>query len=250
MTFSAPGPAPATSSVPRRRFVTPLVIALAVGGLLAGLFFAGDRFVVGRAEERVSARLQEALNTSGAPEVDIGGFPFLTQLLTRRFRDVRVVAEDVLPPGEPSLPARRVDLTASEVTRNGRDQTLTAKRVDGTATLELSALPRFQDQALTYAGEGRVAVPVSSDKLGLPVAAEVTGLPKLDVERQTVTLVEPKITVSGIELPVAVAQGLLANQLEPVPITGLPLGLGLTSLTVDEEGAQVGVVGDNVVIPN
>ena len=75
--------------------------------LLAGLVLLADRVAVGVAEDQVAQQLAGKGGLVGTPEVDITGFPFLTQALARRLDEVRVsVAPVVLPSGRPLLPRR------------------------------------------------------------------------------------------------------------------------------------------------
>lgn len=82
----------------------------------ACLVTLADRWALLYAERQAADRLKDRLHLTAAPEVRIGGFPFLTQLLDRRLDSVRVTVPDV--------PAGRVTLT--RVTATARDI-----RVDG-----------------------------------------------------------------------------------------------------------------------
>ncbi|MFR9787212.1 DUF2993 domain-containing protein [Streptomyces sp. MB22_4] len=82
----------------------------------ACLVALADRWALLYAERQAADRLKDRLHLTAAPEVRIGGFPFLTQLLDRRLDSVRVTVPDV--------PADRVILT--RVTATARDI-----RVDG-----------------------------------------------------------------------------------------------------------------------
>lgn len=69
-----------------------LVVALV---LLVGLLVVGDRVAASATEGVVAERLQESGGLSGVPDVEISGFPFLTQALTGRYDDVVVHASSV-----------------------------------------------------------------------------------------------------------------------------------------------------------
>ena len=76
--------------------------------------------------------------------------------------------------------------------------------------------------------------------------AEITGRPELDAEAQTITLTDPEITVAGVDLPGFTADALLRALLKPIPVTGIPLDLRLTSIDPQDSGLYAGVVGDSI----
>lgn len=78
---------------------------------LACLVVLADRWALLYAEHKASERLRDELHLAAAPEVRIGGFPFLTQLAAQRLDSVRVTV--------PDIPAHRVTLT--QVTATARD---------------------------------------------------------------------------------------------------------------------------------
>lgn len=71
----------------RNRFAgLPLATKAVVGILVLAAFVTlADRWALLYAEHRAADRLKDQLHLSAAPEVDIGGFPFLTQLADRRW---------------------------------------------------------------------------------------------------------------------------------------------------------------------
>ncbi|MEU9191805.1 LmeA family phospholipid-binding protein [Streptomyces hundungensis] len=97
------------AAVPR---ATKLLIALVVG---AGFLVLGDRCAVMYAEKKAQQALQSELGLAAAPQVDIHGFPFLTQVLDKRLERVDVTV--------PHVPADRVSL--AKVRAGARDIELT-----------------------------------------------------------------------------------------------------------------------------
>ncbi|SEC19236.1 Protein of unknown function [Streptomyces sp. 2231.1] len=95
----------------------PTIVRLLAWTLtLACLVTLADRWALLYAEHKASERLKDELDLAAAPEVRIGGFPFLTQLAARRLDSVQVTV--------PDIPARRVTLT--KVTADADDI-----RIDG-----------------------------------------------------------------------------------------------------------------------
>ena len=67
-------------------------------------------------------------------------------------------------------------------------------------------------------------------------------------QAQTITLTDPEITVAGVDLPGFTADALLRALLKPIPVTGVPLGLQLSSIDPQDGGLYAGVVGDTIPI--
>ncbi|MFJ3234009.1 DUF2993 domain-containing protein [Streptomyces sp. NPDC086787] len=77
---------------------------------LACLVTLADRWALLYAEHKAADRLKDQLHLAAAPEVRIGGFPFLTQLAAQNLDSVQVTL--------PDIPADRVTLTQVTTTAN------------------------------------------------------------------------------------------------------------------------------------
>ncbi|MFI6688959.1 DUF2993 domain-containing protein [Streptomyces sp. NPDC050485] len=92
----------------RRRRRSPFAALPRVAKLLsalvvtAGFLVLADRYAAMYAEKKAQQALQDDLHLAAAPQVDIHGFPFLTQVLDKRLRRVDVTV--------PHVPADRVSL--------------------------------------------------------------------------------------------------------------------------------------------
>ncbi|MFI1307115.1 DUF2993 domain-containing protein [Streptomyces sioyaensis] len=82
-----------------------LLVAVLVGTSFLAL---GDRFAVLYAQNAAAQKLKDALHLNATPEVDIQGFPFLTQVADKRVDRVKVTI--------PDLAADRVSLAKVETT--------------------------------------------------------------------------------------------------------------------------------------
>lgn len=95
----------------------PLAVKLLVAAVAGAAFLTlFDRFAVLYAQDKAEAKVKEALKLTAEPEVDIEGFPFLTQVFDKRLDKVRITV--------PDLAASRVSLakfeaTASDIRLNG-----------------------------------------------------------------------------------------------------------------------------------
>ena len=230
------------------RWLRGLVLLVVVLGLLGGGLYVGDGYAERRAENEAAAELQQELGTAQPPAVDIAGSPFLTQVVGRSIDSVHVVADGVNATSDALLPIAHADLVLTDVTTTDWFASMTVSHAEGTVRIDYSALQRLAKVPLTYVGNGRVQIDTAATVLGRQVTARITGTPRLDVEDQTITLTDPDITVAGVDLPGFTANALLRALVKPIPITGIPLGLRLTSIDPQDSGIHAAVVGDNVPI--
>ena len=82
--------------------------------LLVGLAVVADRVALGVAEDRVATELVQEGGLQGRPEVEIAGFPFLTQAIGGRYDDVHIslTAEQL---GQPEGTRADIALHGAEV---------------------------------------------------------------------------------------------------------------------------------------
>ncbi|MDD7941514.1 DUF2993 domain-containing protein [Actinomycetospora lutea] len=121
-----------------------LISLLVIVAVVVGVDF-GARWV---AEDRVGAALQDALSLPAPPDVDVRGFPFLTQALSGRYDDVGLSA-----PGIQYGELRDVTLTAdlSGVSLptasliNGQVREIPAEQVVASARVNPTDLARLLD---------------------------------------------------------------------------------------------------------
>ena len=227
----------------RLRWVLVLVAVLALVG--GGLILA-DRYAEGRAEDLVAVELQKHLGTAQPPSVDIEGSPFLTQIVARSIGTVHVVADDIGATSDVLLPIAHADLVLTDITTTDWFASMTVFHAEGTARMDYSALQGLAQVPLTYVGNGRVQITTTATVFGREVRAQITGGLRLDVEDQTIALADPDIKVAGVNLPGFTADALLRALANPIPITGVPLGLRLTSIDPQDSGIHAVVVGDNI----
>lgn len=224
------------------------IVVVVVAAVLAVAFFGADTYAHARVEREVATRLQSELGTPAVPAVDVVGRPFLTQVGSRRLREVHVVADDVGQTGGAALPVRHVDLTLHDVTTTDWWKTMNVARADGTALVDHETLKRAAGVPITYAGGGRYTIVEDQRTYGLTVQATVTGRLALDVGQQTVSLADPTVKVSGYTLPDVVGEQLIKAVVHPIPLQGIPFGLRVTSISAEDDGVHVGLVGADLPI--
>ena len=227
-----------------------LVVLLVLLLLLAGVLVVVDRVGKGIAEDRVAEQLADRGGLAGTPEVDITGFPFLTQALAGDYRDVRIhlTAEQL---GQPAGTRADVSLRGVHVPLSdalgGSVQQIPVDRVDGTATLSYALLAEQLggDTALTRDGDG-IRLTKSVEVLGFDFPVTATGTVTLD--GQAVVIDVTDASAGAIDVPGFVldtAEDLLDFSYQ---VPALPFGLELTSVQPGDEGVQVRVQATDTVL--
>ena len=224
-----------------------MIVVVVVALVCVGLYI-GDRYAHRRAEGRVAAALQLALGTPAHPQVDIEGFPFLTQVAAGSVGKMHIVADQVGETSDAAVMLAHADLVMTDVLTNDWFKTMKITHTEGSGLIDYAKLSSLTNAPLTYGSEGRVEIVVKTTVVGREVEAVITGAPRLNAEEQTMTLSDAKISVAGVNLPDFTAQALLAALLKPIPLKGLPLGLIVTGIAAGEDGVHLAVVAENQTI--
>ena len=218
--------------------------------LLLGLAFAADRVAAGVAEDRVAEVVVEKAGLAGTPDVEIGGFPFLTQAVGGRYDEVRIsMTADELgqPEGtEAEVVLHGVQVPLSDVL-SGSVETVPVERVDGTATLayDLLSAQLGGDTTLSREGDG-LRITKTVELLGQTIPLTVAGTVSLDGDVLVVDVEEAE--GAGVEVP-----GFLVDQAADLldlryTVPALPFGLQLTSVVPADDGVDVTVEATDTVL--
>lgn len=218
--------------------------------LLAGLALLADRVAVGVAEDQVAGQLAGKGGLVGTPEVDITGFPFLTQAISGRYEDVRI-ALDAEQLGQPEGTRAAVSLRGVRVSLDavlaGSVTEVPVERIDGNATLSYDLLAAEIGSDATVAPEGdglRIARTVELLGSTLPVSA--AGTVALDGNELVVDV--ERATGAGVEIP-----SFLVEQISDLldlryAVPELPFGLQLTGVAPAADGVEVRVEATDAVL--
>ncbi|GAA2721292.1 LmeA family phospholipid-binding protein [Cellulomonas aerilata] len=223
---------------------TVVAVTVALASLVGGAC-VGDRWALGRAEEQFADRIGEGVDgVTGRPGVDIAGFPFLTQLAAGSLDDVSV---DLATASLSGVDLRDVDLRAHGVSTSAPYRAGSAE-VRGTLTtgaLEALVAERTDADVDLAVDGGRLTATLQV--LRADVTAELVPTAQGDsiaVDVVSVTLAGAVIDVE--DLPRAAASRLRDLA---VPVDGLPDGLALTDVVVQDGGLRVTASGTDVVLP-
>ncbi|MEU6385792.1 DUF2993 domain-containing protein [Streptomyces bauhiniae] len=160
----------------RRLVKAGIAVAVALAFLVLG-----DRFAVLFAERKTEDQLQKSLHLEAAPQVEIDGFPFLTQVLDKRIDTAHVTVPDL---AADRVSLARVHATAHDVRLDGELPSHltggTVRSVDGDVLLSFEDLDRelgasqvkfskLDHDAIRADGQ----LPIGGQRLGLHAQARI-----------------------------------------------------------------------------
>ncbi|WP_431882756.1 LmeA family phospholipid-binding protein [Micromonospora gifhornensis] len=238
---------------PRRRGRKLLIGFVVLLLVLAGLVVIADRVAASVAERRIADEVRQQVARqqaqSAPPEVEVGGFPFLTQVVDGRYERITIRMRDVqgaVQGDAISLPSLDVDArnvrASLDTLRTGRGDVV-AETVNGTATISYQSLAALLDREGLTLGErnGQLAVTAPLDVLGQQLT--VTGVADIVVSDEgQIALRFADLDAEG--LPSApLARTLLNNFARSisvdVPLPELPFQLTVREVLPQPQGLTV-----------
>ncbi|GIJ28670.1 hypothetical protein Vqi01_38320 [Micromonospora qiuiae] len=217
------------------------------------LVVVADRVAVSVAERAIADEVSQQVTQQGAqsapPEVEVGGFPFLTQVLDGRYERISIKLRDVQGSvqGEAvALPSLNVDarnVRASLDTLRSGQGDVVAETVKGTGTISYQSVADLLNREGLVLGErdGKLAVTAPVDILGQRLT--VTGTADIVVgEQGRIALKFNNLNAEG--LPDAPLARTLVNNFArsisvDVPLPDLPFGLSVREVLPRPEGLTV-----------
>lgn len=222
----------------RRRF---WLIAFVV---LIGLLVGADRVAAALTEDRLATKIQQSQHLSHKPSVSIGGFPFLTQVISRDFGHATVDIDDFVDRNGVPISHIHADLRGVHVS-SSYDRA-TVDTLTGTATLDYGQVSQLLSRGVSNIGQVTLAqggaanqVEAGYQVLGVGFTADVA----VDVlggnvlEFRTVK-VRTKVSGLAIDTPGFDAKITL----------NLPFGLQMSSLQATSTGVDISATGTNVAL--
>ncbi len=220
---------------------TTIIVVIVLLGLLVALDFAGRAV----AQNKVASEIQQQ-GFPKKPSVSIKGFPFLTQVISRNFKDIQISSSNIK---EGPLLIQSIDATMSGVHVNSSYQGGTVDHLNGTMTVtfpalanamasQAGALGSLVSSGLTLSDAGNNEVKTSLNLLGGLASGtavwRVTRSGHNDIHIQLVSS-------SGI------GSSLLSGISDiTVSLPALPLGMTIQSISVTPTGLVAVITGQNV----
>ena len=219
--------------------------------VLVGLLLVADRAGSIQASRSISQGLQASLALDTPPEVDITGFPFLTQAVAGRYERVEMRAT--------AVPAGGFVLSRLDATLHGAQVPLSdvlSQSVDDVPVEQATAraLVPYAEMTQSFAGQ-ELAVEPDGDRLLLVGDLQLSDQALSTQASASVAVVDGELVVTPEEIglgPQGVKQELddaVREQLElRVPLPDLPYDLTLTAVRVHPDGLALRAEGTDVVL--
>ncbi len=240
----------------RRR--NKLVIWLVSVGVVLGLLVVGDRVAAGIAEDRVATLIAERAADHGVqserpPDVDITGFPFLTQVVAGEYGQIDIHLDD-LSSGELTLP--KLEIRAMEVSAalsdvlNGNGPIVAARmEADGHISYEslTSILEEATSAKVTPKGDGLLEVSATVEVFGQQIP--VTGSATITFNGSVLQLVGQNFTAAGVDLPPGgqeILDAMAQDFSRDIPVPSLPYGLVLEDLRLEDDSMVLSASAQDV----
>lgn len=218
----------------RHRGRTLLIVVLIVLVLLVIL----DRVGVAVAENQAAKLLQSSQDLDRTPDVDITGFPFLTQVIAGTYPEIDVTAND-LTVGHAGTQLRiahlRVVLHDVHVSRD-----FSSARSDSASAMALITYPDLSTALgapVSYSGDGRIHLTYTVNLGGVPITATATAATL--ISGGALTFVDPQISVAGQAVPSSVNQHFATVLQTSIPLAGLPFGVQVNRVAATDAGLSV-----------
>jgi hypothetical protein len=237
-----------------------LRITLILLVVLGGLFVLADRVAVGFAEDEAAGRIKSTEGLAATPDVSIGGFPFLTQVVGGELDDVKIGIKNYEASTGSSAGTIRIDDLNAEmhgVAFDGGYSSATASSATGSASISYAELlkaarsgpaevaPGVKAQVigLSDGGNGKIKVTVSGTVLGAELPAPVSVLSSVTVSGDTVKVHADSLPKLGVQL----AEGRIRSITDfQQKIEQLPGGIKLDSVEAVPTGVEISVKGSDV----
>jgi hypothetical protein len=237
-----------------------LRITLILLVVLGGLFVLADRVAVGFAEDEAAGRIKSTEGLAATPDVSIGGFPFLTQVVGGELDDVKIGIKNYEASTGSSAGTIRIDDLNAEmhgVAFDGGYSSATASSATGSASISYAELlkaarsgpaevaPGVKAQVigLSDGGNGKIKVTVSGTVLGTKLPEPVSVLSSVTVSGDTVKVHADSLPKLGVQL----AEGRIRSITDfQQKIEQLPGGIKLDSVEAVPTGVEISVKGSDV----
>jgi hypothetical protein len=226
-----------------------------VGVLLA--LVVVDRVAVGVAEGQIANRIQTSQSLDAKPQVSVAGFPFLTQVLRGRYKQVTVdvpgLTRDGLRLDQIRIVAEGVRVDLGDLV-SGTVNSIPVDHARGQVLITYDDLNAYLAQRVDVAkvtvrrsgSDLKVTGSVDLPVLDRPVS--VSGNAAVDISGENVTLRPTAVTAVTGFLP-GFAQSAAKEVLTVrFAIRGLPFGVRLEKATVTDEGIRFSAFADGLTL--
>lgn len=213
---------------------------LITAAVLVVLLIAADRAGVYIAQSVAADNLKNSQHLGSRPNVDIAGFPFLTQLASGDFDQITVDAKNV-PVGRVSkvFHLARLHVVLHGISVSHSFSRFHADQAVATARVDYADLGRVLGGKVTYIGAGRVQATTSVTVLGRTLTGSITARP----EAHATSLGFGDTQVPGGTAGAALARALQRLFATEIPLGDIPFQVRVDSLRATPDGLELALSG-------
>jgi hypothetical protein len=192
----------------------------------------------------MASQFQSSVGLSGKPHVNIEGFPFLTQLISGKFNQVDITANNETITAK-SAGSGLLEIASLTATLHGMrihgTNSATVDQFNASALITFSALGNVGGipQGITLSAHGPNEVEATFNIAGLGAASALAKVTQVGPNEINVHL------ISAGDIPT----DLLGNLVNfNVTIPKLPAGVTIQSVSVTQQGVRITVTGQNTTL--
>lgn len=242
----------------KRRLLISAVVLLV---LLVGILVIADRVAAGVAERMIAEQLRQEVAEqqveSGPPEVEVKGFPFLTQVVSGQYQSISIRLFDVRGQVNgkavvlPQLNVEARDVAAPLDTLRSGQGDVQARTVTGTATLSYGSVEKLIDRpGVQLSGrDGKLVVTAAVDVLGQEFV--LNGVAELAVTDNVIQVRFDELTAKGLpanDAAKAVVSRYAQQISVDIPLPALPFQLDVSQVRALPEGLAVTASAQDVAL--
>lgn len=227
----------------RKGLRVTLIIVIVLGGLLV----LTDRVAASIAEDKVATLISQEAGNQGVtmtqePDVDMGGWPFITQVFGGEYEQIDIAFRDITAQGVnlPELNVHATNVTAamSDVLNGAGPVIAQSMTADARLTYDsISDTLAQTDAPVELSAEGEQLIVKSTvDVFGTQIPVE--GAATIEMAENAVKVTVTEMTAVGMQIPPG-GEGLIqefaAGLSKEIPLPPLPYNLTLSDVLVEPD---------------
>lgn len=214
-----------------------LIALLVLAAAAVGADRVAEHVAAGKAEDRLAA------HGVTDPQVDVKGFPFLTQLLSRHFGEV-TMSGSAVEVNKVRAQQVHVDATDVDVPASGD---ATAGSVRGTLLVTYQEVQDRSGLPVRMAPAGNGEVRLSGEVVVLGVTIDVSSIARVRADGKTLRVVPQSFELAGGDAVSASLEGVLKDRFSvSYRLRGLPDGVTVRRVAAQSDGFHVTLAGTDV----
>lgn len=217
-----------------------------------------DRVAVGVAEDQIARRIQTSQSLSEKPKVDVAGFPFLTQVIRGRYKQVTVqvsgLTRDGLRLDQIRIVGEGVRVDPGDLL-SGSVNSVPVDHAHGSVLISYDDLNAYLAQrvegpklTVSRGGSGNLRVTGSVEIPVLGRSLSLSGDAKVAIEGENITLLPTAVSAATGFLPSFAQDSAREALTVRFALKNLPFGVRLDQPTVTNDGIRISAFADGLTL--